>query len=843
MSLHGIICRFYKHILIVTLVLTMAASLSALRLRLDLNFFSLLPSGNGSIESFLDVMEVTGGHSVVIALVDMPLNQERGKSEAVIDILAANWGKIPAIREVEYKSGEDQSTDLLRSALEYLPLFIKKGDLGKVADKLSDEGIEKQIAENKRLLMTPFGIAMKELIYADPLGLSGIVMGSMPSHSLRRSFTPERGYFAFDDGKTYLVFIKPVKSPQDIAFSKKLMGRLRHIEETALSELAHTHDIDAEKIKVSYTGGYPIAVSDEATTRKDIKVTLLTSLIGVLLLFGLAFRTWKILFCVGLSLVISLVWTLGFAGIAFRHLNILTCVFSCVLLGLGIDFAIHIVNRYFSEEKIKMDMSRRLQHTFRECGSGILIGAVTTATAFYAIATSDFRGFKELGIITGTGILICVAVMVFVLPALLIFFSGEKEDKKKIVIRSFGIQPVIDRLVKRPRSLLAVSFAVILLLAVIGHGVKFDDNLRNFRTAENEVFRLQEKVTRWLGGSTGRTFLVVKGETELQTMEMSARASDALDELRQEGVIASFRSISQYLVSPEEQERNRGLLRQNPAAFDMERIRQTFYSVLEKNGFEAVPPYRDYMKTLSRAFSQERVLLPSDLDDREMEKRLEPLFFQRDGSFSSIIYIAPSRDLWSRSETASFAEMVTGKLAAKGVARDNYTLTGSSLLSAELRRLIMDNLRWALWLACMGIAVVLLLYYRNLKFFALALLPVILGMAVLAGIMAIFRIDFNFLNVIVIPMIVGIGIDDGVHLTNTFREKGDVDIVSEISLTGRAVLLTSLTTLVGFGSIVLAHYPGLKSMGYVAVIGVGACMLVSLLVLPPIFYLLRSREK
>ena len=843
MSLHGIIYRFYKYILIVTLVLTVAAVSSALRLRLDLNFFSLLPSDNKSIQSFLDVTEAAGGHSVVIALVDMPPSQDREKSEAIIESLAGWLVTLPGIGAVEYKSGDDRSADLLPVALKYLPLFTRKGGLEKVAEKLSDAAIERQISENKRLLMTPFAIATKYLIHTDPLGLSETLMSGRPSQAVGGPITSEKSYYAFDAGKTYLVFIRPVRPPQDIAFSKKLMAQLNQIEEITLPELARTHEMDAEKIRISYTGGYSIAVSDEATTRKDIKVTLFTSLIGVLLLFGLAFRTWKVLFYVGLSLIISLVCTLGFAGIAFRQLNILTCVFSCVLIGLGIDFAIHLVNRYYSEEKIGMDMSRRLQHTFSECGSGILIGAVTTAAAFYAIAISDFRGFRELGIITGTGILICVAVMVFVLPALLVFFSGEKEDKKKIVIGGFGIKPAIDRLVQRPRSLLAVSFAAILLLAVLGYGVKFDDNLRNFRAAENEVFHLQEKVTRWLGGSTGQTFLVVKGKTESRTMEMSARASDALDELRQEGVIAGFRSISQYLVSPSVQRQNRDVILHNRAAFDMERIRQTFYSVLEKNGFERVSSYGDYMEGLSRAFSQERVLLPSDLDDREMEKRIKPLFFQRGGSFSSIIYIAPLKDLWSRSETDAFAEIVTGKLEAKGIARDNYTLTGSSLLSTELRRLIMDNLRWALWLACMCIVVVLLLYYRNLKFFALALLPVILGMAVLTGIMAIFRINFNFLNVIVIPMIVGIGIDDGVHLTNTFRERGDGDISSRISRTARAVLLTSLTTLVGFGSIVLAHYPGLKSMGYVAVIGIGACLLVSLLVLPPIFSLLQSREK
>jgi len=820
-----------------------ASVLSALRLRLDLNFFSLLPSDNRSIQSFLDVTEATGGDSLVIAVVDMPSSREREKSEALIEGLAGKLATLSEIGAVEYKIGDAGSTDLLPVVLNNMPLFIREGDLDKVAHKLSDAAIERRIVENKRLLMAPLGIVTKGLVSVDPLGLSEIVMGGMPSHTLGGSFASERGYYAFDKGKTYLIFIKPVRPPQDIAFSKKLMARLKHLGETTVPELAHTYNMDAENIEVSYTGGYPIAVSDEATTKKDIKVTLLTSLIGVLLLFGLAFRTWKVLFYVGLSLVISLLWTLGFAGIAFRHLNILTCVFSCVLIGLGIDFAIHLVNRYFSEEKVEMDISSRLQHTFSECGAGILIGAVTTAAAFYAIAISDFRGFRELGIITGTGILICMAVMVFVLPSMLLLFAGEKRGVAKIVIRSFGIQPLIERFVKHPRSLLVLSLAVILLLTILGYGVKFDDNLRNFRTAENEVFRLQERVTGWLGGSTGRTFLVVKGETESRTMDMSARASEVLDDLRHEGVIAGFNSINQYLVSPEEQKRNRRLLRQTPESFDMKRVQRTFYSALERNGFERVSAYDDYMKGISRALSQERVLLPSALTDKGMEKRLVPLFFQRDGSFSSILYIAPSKDLWSRSETEAFVEIVRSKLAVKGIATDNYTLTGSSLLSSELRRLIMDNLNWALWLACLGIVVVLLLYYRSLKYFALSILPVILGVGVLTGIMAIFSIDFNFLNVIVIPMIVGIGIDDGVHLTNTFREKGNTGIVSGISLTARAVLLTSFTTLVGFGSIVLAHYPGLKSMGYVAVIGIGACLLVSLLVLPPIFCLLQRRGK
>jgi len=142
----------------------------------------------------------------------------------------------------------------------------------------------------------------------------------------------------------------------------------------------------------------------------------------------------------------------------------------------------------------------------------------------------------------------------------------------------------------------------------------------------------------------------------------------------------------------------------------------------------------------------------------------------------------------------------------------------------------------------LSIVVVLLIYYRSLKLLVLSTLPLTIGLATLSGMMVIFRFDFNFFNLIVVPMIVGIGIDDGVHFTNTFRRLNHFDMSKGMSQTGRAVVLTSLTTMVGFGSIALSHYPGLKSMGYVAIIGISACLFASVIVLPAIFAIIRHSE-
>ena len=225
------------------------------------------------------------------------------------------------------------------------------------------------------------------------------------------------------------------------------------------------------------------------------------------------------------------------------------------------------------------------------------------------------------------------------------------------------------------------------------------------------------------------------------------------------------------------------------------------------------------------------------MQDKELDRLLKIFVIRKGNAYQTVTYISPNTDLWSRSDTSRFREMIIRKLEESGVKRSRYLLTG------DLKGLIIKNLKSSLWLASLCIVAVLIIYYRNLKWVLLSITPVLIGLAALAGIMPVLGLDFNFINLIVIPMIVGIGIDDGVHFTNTYCESDHLKLSEEMLKTGRAVILTSLTTLVGFGSIALSHYPGLRSMGYVAVIGIGASMFASIIILPAIFSMMRDKNR
>jgi len=840
--LHQIIYRFHKHILIFSVLLTLAAIVLVTRLKLDLNLIALLPSNNPSVDAFFDVAETIGIQSTLIALVEMPENIDQKDSEAVVEHLATKYAQTRLITEIEYKSEARQLANLFKILAEYFPNLVKTEDLARLTQKFSDEGIHAQVLENKKILMTPLGIAAKELVHVDPLGLRDILGTSLTVPTGKRTVKTHNGYYRTKEGN-YIIFLKPEKPPQNVVFSKKLMARVSALGKLALAELPEKLAGFSNKIKIFYTGGYPIAVNDEAITKKDIKVTLLTSFLGVMLLFGLAFRTWRILFFVGLPLAVSLLWTLGFASLIFQRLNILTCIFSCVLIGLGIDFAIHIINRYFGENQVNLPVPRRLQLTFEESGMGILVGGITTATAFFSIGLSDFKGFSELGVLTGIGILICLLGMLFLLPALLVYFSTGKRSSKTVAIAGFGMNSLLDRVEKYPRIVLVVAAVIVLLPIISGTGIRFDDNLKNFRPVDSKVLRLQDKVTDWLGGSTAAILLVAGEDTEAEAMETGASIYSSLNELKKSGMIAGIRSISSYFPAPSQQKNNMEFIRRHADIFDIKRIKKTFYKALKENGFVILDLYDEYFESLSRALSEDKLLLPTSLQDKELEKFMKLFVIRKDNAYKTVTYISPNKDLWSRSETFQFKEMIIRTLKEKGIKKNRYLLTGPNLLTGDLKDLIINNLKSSLLFASLSIFAVLIIYYRSLKLVLLAITPLLIGLAALAGIMSMFGLDFNFLNLIVIPMIVGIGIDDGVHFTNTFCQSDHFSISESMFQTGRAVILTSLTTILGFGSIILSHYPGLKSMGYVAIIGISACMLASITVLPAIFAIvLRSKH-
>jgi predicted exporter len=298
---------------------------------------------------------------------------------------------------------------------------------------------------------------------------------------------------------------------------------------------------------------------------------------------------------------------------------------------------------------------------------GIIIGGITTTTAFFAVSVSDFRGFRELGLMTGTGIIFGLAAMTLFLPAMLIFFADRPHRRKPTTIAGFGLKTFLSSVESSPRTILILAGILIGGLTVTGFGVMFDDNLRNFRTLDNETLALQDRVKGWLGGSIGSILLVNQGDSEDQVLEADARAYAALQPLQKAGHIAGLKALSQYLPSPLQQRRNLTFIRQHPEHFDISRIQTTFNKAMLKEGFRVDDLYDAYFANLTRGFKSEGILLPSTLPSLGLQDLLKPFFLSSDDRPRTVLYVQPAEDLWLREDVRQFKKMLIQQLSDKGI--------------------------------------------------------------------------------------------------------------------------------------------------------------------------------
>ncbi len=833
--------RFHKAILVAALVLTALSTAAAFRLNLNVSLFSLLPSNRPAVQRFFEISEAVGFQSLLISVIEVRQPLDQTILTEFIETLAGQYADLPQITKVEFQQDPQQLLNLFDTLLAHLPLLLTPDNLQKLSDKLSDDAINQKIVSNRQLLMTPLGPGAKEILRLDPLGVSELLFASseLPFQRAGRSFG--EGLYRTADQRTFFIFLTPEQPPQNMDFSRKLMARIEFIDKHVLDSVSTQYDFPGSHIQIRHTGGYPIAVTDEAITRLDIKVTLITSFVCVLLLFFIAFRTPGILLLVSLPLLASLIWTIGFAGVTIQDVSILTGLFACVLIGLGIDFAIHMVNRFFDPQMIHRETQARLTYTFKEAGPGILVGGITTATAFFAVGFSDFKGFKELGLLTGAGIIFSLVAMLLVLPSLLVWVSSREWFHQKVQLAGFSLRPLLTIISKQPKFFLAASVLVAAVLTSASFKLEFDDNLKNFRPRDSRVLQLQDKVTSWLGGSTGTVLLTISGDSQAAVMNTEAGIVRALAELKQQGEIAKIVSLSRLIPPPERQLKNIAWIKAHPNEFAFDRIRQSFENSMIDNGFRISRQAEAYIDHLTQGLVRESALLPLQLHASAIGPLVKRLGFQTDNQFTAIVYLYPRADLWLLEDTGRFKNQLIRTLSRAGFEPGDYALTGANMLTGELKSMILQNLRVSLSLAISSILVILLVYFRSLKYLTLSLLPLAAGMTILMGMMAILGIEFSFLNIMVIPMIIGIGIDDGVHFANTLRYPEKNRTFNGLTQTGRAVVLTSLTTIAGFGSIILSHYPGLQSMGAVAVIGIAACLFSSIVIMPAIYFLRTQR--
>jgi len=725
---------------------------------------------------------------------------------------------------------------------------------------LFDLGLEKGGGENTRFLQLVLDQISDRLDrptpYRSPWGTL-FSLGERPA---------DAGYFLSDDKSLLFALVETPRS------DKGSFTGDRYAIEVIRGVIAKLKP-DFPNVQAGVTGG-PVLSNDEMTAAfEDSSIATVIAFALTLLVMMLAFwRVGKPLLML-VVLAVTLAWSMGIIALTVGHLTIFSVMFISIVIGIGIDYGIYFLFRYEEEIFLGRNLKDALQLTAARTGPGMLIGALTAGFTFYVLMLTDFRGIQELGFIAGTAILMAWLGMITLFPALLMLVDRHHAERPRHQApRAHAIErmhvPVLDRLTSYPKTVLTVAgIATVASLGAVPF-VGFDYNLLNLQAKGTESVLWEKRIL----ATTGRSgFNGLASATTLEELRKKQEAFEKLPSVsdvdsvlrvipdnQQEkiGIVKTFAPIIAPVrvgrsspVDIERLSRALGELERRLDIFateagdklpkDLKDLRAktaALLKTLKTADREVVEPalshlqsqlYRDFT---SKFFDLQRNLNPRPVVLADVPEEIQRKFIGKRGNF--LLQIHPRVDIWEREGARTFVREL------RSVDPD---VTGAPIITYEAIGYMERAYYQGTIYAFLVVGILSFLMIRRVKETLLALLPLVLALLWTIGLMRVFGIQFNMANVWGLPLIIGASAEFGLNVMVRYLEGRDHGGPLVARSTVMAVALSGVSTMVGFGSLMIARHQGIYSLGLLLTLGSACGLFASLAVLPVILRLITKR--
>lgn len=670
-------------------------------------------------------------------------------------------------------------------------------------------------------------------------------------------------YLVGDTGSFHLLALFPTFDTDEITEIKPVVDQLRAIRD----------ELQADPRFVGVTArltGIPALSTDEVDiVREGLLHSGLATGIGIFVLFWFFFRSFRQSVVAGLPMLLGIIFSLAFVRMAYGGLNLITSSFLSVLMGLGIDFPVHWLSRFGEYRRAGSKLKEAIHESMTHAGPAILTGALTTALTFLSMATTEFTAFAQLGVITAVGLLVMLAVTFFVAPAVLGLW-GQRPNLRAPTLPGLG--PLTNWVERAPRFIILGCVALAILGAMSLNQIRFNYRYFDFLPRGSESADALFLLEKNSGFGPGFANVVAHSVEEARVLKQKLlalpsvgqvhSASDALDPLvgeRKAFLEKLMGDLSQGMPDFEEAARTslsgqdlahlvaaiqghiqkiQGVLkvlgRDTQEANFALGATASIIKRLEKLGIRADPMLADFSFSLAnvmeRAVSTAHTILKrGHYEILDLPPILQRRFVSKDQS-ALALYVYPKGNIWNRDVAQQFA---------KELESVDPEVSGFAITLHTHSQMIIDGFKQVAMLAGLIILAILWWDFRNLKLILLAVLPVSTGWLWMLGVMSLLDLSFNAANVVVLPLVLGIGVDAGVHLVHRYQQsaqmRGGVARLQDLTEgTGSAVVIASITTMVGFAGLMLSQHGAMFSLGLMMVIGILACLLSCLILLPAV---------
>lgn len=843
------------------LILTLACLWGARGLRVRTGRLDMIPRNDVEAQRFLDFRDRFGSlHRLVVVI-----SGEKAREAA--DQLAESLNQEPPVKRARAR------LDLDLYARQFLP-SLPTADLRKLRQNLVDNRIELEA------ILSPGGLtrffdrlrqssAGRSLPSTDALDALGRVVDYLEHGSAespppvadllgtktllprRPHFVDPQGYFVSASRDRVMV---SVESAVDTDRHKGLLQFMHAVR-------GHAKRIsEATGVRFEYGGEPALKYEEKQAAEESLRVSSVVAVSLVTGFFAVAFYRRRLPFLAIVGLVASLIWSLAFAKAAIGSLTLVASAFIPILVGLGGDFAIHLISHY-EDRRLQVPCEEAMVLAAQDVASGAFTGATTTSAGFLSMLLVGFPAFQGLGLIAGAGIMFALWETFTLLPAMALRFGGPPPSGRRQPPASHLFKVLGHQISVTPGAFFLGGLGILLVSLRPAFQVQFDTNLLALSDPNSPAMNLQDQFLEDFGFSPFLNAILFE---DLEKLKQCAR------ELEQDPVIGFVESLAPLVPNPDPEaareireirkllealpletpatpgfldSRNEilddfrkkvGLLRigylsesEPRKAWKAERLRQGLVRLIEAKD-ASLPRERTLLQELHETFRELRnsarstPLALSELPEEYLQR------FQAKGPEGRPLYallVAPGEDVRSPEEARRFNQRVRDQAQ-----RYQSGTTGAVILTEHMVGLLEGGYRETCLYAFLVVLLLVFVDLRCLWSTCIVLSVSVFSLVVLRAAMALHGIPLNAANFIHVPLLLGIGVDNAVHVVHSFRR--DPVLPRTLREAGRPIVINAITSVFGFGALALARHVGLYSLGWTLAVGVFLATVATFLILP-----------
>lgn len=749
---------------------------------------------------FLDRLVIT------VSLADSAAESESDKLIEFTDSLIVSLQKIDSslVKEITYKVNDDVMYDVYNTFIDNLPIFLEEKDYQTLDHLITSERLDTTLEKNYKTLLSPASMILKKNILRDPIGITPYSLKRMQSLQFDDNFELENGYIFTKDKKHLLFFITPTPATSQTAKNAELLAQLDNI---ILTNTAKNNKLHAE-----YFGGVAVAVGNAKQIKSDVILTLSITVIGLFLFISLFFRRIEVFFLIFIPVIFGGGFSLALLYLFKGEISAIALGAGSIILGIAMDYTIHFYTHF--------KHLNSAEQTVKDLSFPLTLGSTTTIGALLSLYFVKSEALQDFGMFAAFSLLGAALFTLILFPHLM--------RKKKNVTTSENRKPnIIERIAtyKFEKNNYLIWFIILISAISIytSQLVSFEGDMMAFNYMEPELAKAENNLNSISNVSLRSVYLVSSGKNLDEALEKSEKNIPLLNQLEKDNVLKKYSTISTILLSKKEQEKRikrwknywtnekkeklKADLISKSATFKFkENAFVGFYEMLDK----------DFATINASAFSG---LKASMLDNYITEKSDE----------TTVVTIIKT--------TAENEDKVVNAFKED----EHLVVFDKKFLTNKFIEIIKNNFNLILTISSLLVFTMLLLSYGRFELAIITFLPMVLSWLCILGIMGVFGIKFNIINIIISTFIFGLGDDYAIFITDALLSEyktGQKNLTSYKT----GIFISAITTMIGIGVLIFASHPALKSIGLITIIGMFSVLIISNTIQPALFkFLITNR--